>query len=61
MPRSQHVGRVLMGKGRKHHGAKRKSKRQVRFLLSKGSPLSAEQKSKLKGELHTGAVKVKKH
>lgn len=40
-------------------GAKTKSKRQVRFLLSSGSPLSGEQKSKLKGELHSGAVKVR--
>jgi hypothetical protein len=41
---------------RKH---KAKSKRQVRFLLSKGSPLSGVQKNKLKGELHSGAVKIK--
>lgn len=40
--------------------AKKKSKRQVAFLLSKGSPLTPEQKSKLKVELHSGAVKVKK-
>lgn len=36
-----------------------KSKRQIRFLLSKGSPLSGGQKDKLKDELHTGAVKAK--
>lgn len=40
--------------------AKTKSKRQVGFLLSKGSPLSTEQKTKLKGELHSGKVKVRK-
>jgi hypothetical protein len=39
---------------------KTKSKRQVGYLLSSGSPLSDEQKSKLKRELHSGAVKVKK-
>jgi hypothetical protein len=37
-----------------------KSKRQVGYLLSSGSPLSDKQKSKLKGELHSGSVKVKK-
>lgn len=36
-----------------------KSRRQVSFLLSKGSPLSGGQKKKLKDELHSGAVKVK--
>lgn len=40
-------------------GAKKKSKKQVGYLLSKGSPLSDTQKSKLKGELHSGKVKVK--
>ncbi len=39
--------------------AKTKSKKQVGFLLSSGSPLTASQKAKLKGELHSGAVKVK--
>ena len=40
-------------------GKKTKSKKQVGFLLSdKVSPLSAEQKAKLKGELHSGKVKV---
>jgi ABC-type uncharacterized transport system substrate-binding protein len=39
---------------------KTKSKKQVGFLLSKGSPLSKPQQSKLKKELHSGAVKVKK-
>lgn len=39
---------------------KQKSKRQVGYLLSRGSPLSDEQKAKLKRELHSGAVKVKK-
>jgi len=37
-----------------------KSRKQVAFLLSKGSPLSEGQQSELKGELHTGEVKVKR-
>jgi hypothetical protein len=37
----------------------RKSKKQVRYLLSKVSPLSSTQQNKLKKELHSGAVKVK--
>jgi hypothetical protein len=28
------------------------TRRQVRYLLSSGSPLSGEQKTKMKGELH---------
>lgn len=40
--------------------AKTKSKRQVGYLLSSGSPLTNKQKAKLKGELHSGAVKVMK-
>lgn len=40
---------------------KDKSARQVRYLLSDGSPLTQAQKAKLKGELHSGAVRVKKH
>jgi len=40
---------------------KSKSKRQVGYLLGGGSPLTDEQKSKLKKELHSGAVKVKKN
>jgi hypothetical protein len=39
---------------------KTKSKKEVGYLLSSGSPLSDKQKSKLKGELHSGTVKVKK-
>ncbi len=41
-------------------GAATKSKKQVGYLLSQGSPLSAAQKAKLKGELHSGKVKVMK-
>ena len=41
-------------------GKAKKSMRQVRYLLSKVSPLGEGQKMKLKGELHSGAVKVKK-
>jgi hypothetical protein len=37
-----------------------KSKKQVAYLLSKVSPLSDKQQGKLKGELHTGKVKVAK-
>ena len=40
-------------------GQKTKSKKQVGLLLSKGSPLNAGQKSKLKRELHSGKVKVR--
>lgn len=40
--------------------AKTKSKKQVGFLLSKGSPLSEKQVGKLKKELHSGRVKVSK-
>jgi hypothetical protein len=39
-------------------GAKTKSKKQVGLLLSKGSPLTKKQQDKLKGELHSGKVKV---
>lgn len=41
----------------KHHA---KSAKQVRYLLSKVSPLSGAQKDTLKKELHSGAVKVTK-
>ena len=41
-------------------GKKTKSKKQVGYLLSEGSPLSAKQKNKLKDELHSGKVKVSK-
>ena len=41
-------------------GTKVKSKRQVGYLLSKGSPLSSGQKAKLEDELHSGSVKVEK-
>lgn len=44
---------------KKRKGAKTKSKKQVGYLLSSGSPLTGAQKSKLKGELHRGSVKVK--
>lgn len=39
---------------------KTKSQKQVAYLLSKVSPLSDKQQGKLKRELHTGAVKIKK-
>jgi hypothetical protein len=35
-----------------------KTQKQVAYLLSKVSPLSAKQEGKLKRELHSGAVKV---
>lgn len=37
---------------------KTKSRRQVGYLLSSGSPLTDKQKAKLKRELHTGTVRV---
>jgi hypothetical protein len=37
-----------------------KSRAQVGYLLSKGSPLTGAQQKKLKSELHTGKVKVSK-
>lgn len=40
--------------------AKIKSKAQVGYLLSKGTPLSIPQKEKLLKELHSGKVKVAK-
>lgn len=39
---------------------KTKSQKQVAYLLSKVSPLNSKEQSKLKRELHTGAVKIKK-
>lgn len=36
-----------------------KTQRQVRFLLSKGSALTPQQKNKLKKELKSGAVRIK--
>lgn len=39
--------------------AKTKTKRQVRFLFSSGSPLTNAQKSKLERELHSGSVKIR--
>ena len=38
---------------------KKKSKKQIRFLLSKGTPLTAAQKEKLQRELHKGTVTMK--
>lgn len=37
-----------------------KSKKQVGFLLSKGSPLKPDQKAKLRRELKQGTVTVKR-
>lgn len=39
---------------------KEKTQKQVAYLLSKVSPLEGKQKEKLKKELHSGAVKIKK-
>ena len=44
----------------KHRGTKTKSRKQVGLLLSKNSPLKAGSKAKLKRELHSGKVKVRK-
>lgn len=41
-------------------GQKTKSLRQVRYLLSSGSPLSEREKDKLKRELHEGKVRITK-
>ena len=38
---------------------KTKTKKQVAYLLSKVSPMSDKQQGKLKGELHSGDVKIK--
>ncbi len=38
----------------------KKSAKQVRYLLSKASPLSSYQKDTLKSELHSGSVKISK-
>lgn len=38
--------------------SKTKTQKQVRYLLSDGSPLTEKQKDKLKKELHTGEVKI---
>jgi len=40
--------------------AKSKSRKQVGYLLSSGSPLTAKQQKRLKNELHSGKVRVKK-
>ena len=39
---------------------KTKSRKQVRFLLSKGSTLTAKQKAKLKRELKSRKVRIKR-
>jgi hypothetical protein len=39
---------------------KTKSRRQVAYLLSRVSPLTPAQRQKLKSELHSGAVKIKR-
>lgn len=39
---------------------KNPTKKQVRYLLSKVSPLSGAQKEKMKKELHSGKVRIKK-
>lgn len=40
--------------------SKTKSQKQVRYLLSKVSPLTSKEQTKLKKELHSGKVKIKK-
>lgn len=49
-----------MAQGRKKKGKKTKSRKQVGFLLSKGSPLTGGQKETLKSELKSGRVKVRR-
>jgi len=41
-------------------GPHSKSRKQVGYLLSSGSPLTPAQKATLKSELHSGQVTVKK-
>lgn len=41
-------------------GPKKKTQKQIRFLLSKVSPLSKKEKDKLKRELKKGEVVIKK-
>lgn len=43
----------------KSKGKKAKSEKEVRFLLSKGTPLSEHQRQKLLNELHSGRVKIR--
>ena len=38
---------------------KRVTAKQLRYLLSKGSPLSRKSKSKFERELHRGSVRIK--
>ena len=38
----------------------KKSRRQVRFLLSSGSPLTKAERDRLLSELHSGRVKTKR-
>lgn len=45
---------------RKKKGQKTKSKKQVGYLLSKNSPLSSAQKTRLEGELKDGKVRITK-
>ena len=40
--------------------AKTKSKKQVAFLLSEGSPLTGAEKARLRDELGSGSVKVRR-
>lgn len=54
------VGALVQMPRTKRRGVKRKSRRQVRFLLSKVSPLTGGEKHELESELHSGEVKVKK-
>ncbi len=44
---------------RKKVSRKLKSARQIRFLFSAGSPLSAAEQQKLRGEIRRGTIKVK--
>jgi len=36
-----------------------KTAKQIRYLMSEGSPLTAEQKKKLRSELRSGEVRVR--
>jgi len=45
---------------KRRKGSKTKSRRQVAFLLSSGSPLTKAEKAMLRRELKTGQVRIKR-
>jgi hypothetical protein len=49
---------LAVARGTEMPGAEVKSKKQIAYLLSQGSPLTKKQKEKLKRELHSKKVKT---